>query len=70
MVGKQAAYHSLAEYHQSLLAKENKEFGEEIARLKVGADWILCNLTLALCENAAMTDVYMINVSKTVFKYI
>jgi programmed cell death 6-interacting protein len=33
--GKQAAYHALAEYYQSLQAKDAKDFGEEIARLRV-----------------------------------
>ena len=33
---KQAAYHAVAEYYQSMVSKESKEFGEEIARLKVG----------------------------------
>ena len=32
---KQAAFHSLAEYYQGQQHKANKEFGEEIARLKV-----------------------------------
>ena len=36
-VSKQAAYHALTEYYQSQMHKENKEFGEEIARLKVGS---------------------------------
>lgn len=35
VAGKQAAYHALAEYHQAMVAKEKKEFGEEIARLTV-----------------------------------
>jgi len=33
--GKQAAYHAIAQYYQSMMSKESKEFGEEIARLKV-----------------------------------
>lgn len=35
MSGKQAAYHAIAQYYQSMVAKESKEFGEEIARLRV-----------------------------------
>ena len=35
MAGKQAAYHGLAELYQSIVAKEAREFGVEIARLKV-----------------------------------
>ncbi len=35
VAGKQAAYHAMAEYHQAMVAKEKKEFGEEIARLTV-----------------------------------
>jgi len=34
--GKQAAYHAIAQYYQSMVSKESKEFGEEIARLRVG----------------------------------
>jgi len=34
--GKQAAYHAIAEYYQSMISKESKEFGEQIARLRVG----------------------------------
>ncbi|ELT89341.1 hypothetical protein CAPTEDRAFT_127570 [Capitella teleta] len=34
VAGKQAAFHSLAEYFESLKCKEKKEFGEELARLK------------------------------------
>ncbi|CAH1241324.1 PDCD6IP [Branchiostoma lanceolatum] len=34
LAGKQAMYHAQAEYHMSLLAKKNKNIGEEIARLK------------------------------------
>ena len=32
---KQAAYHAVAQYYQSMVSKESKEFGQEIARLKV-----------------------------------
>jgi len=32
--GKQAAQHAIAEFYQSMLAKDGKEFGEEIARLR------------------------------------
>ena len=35
VAGKQAAFHAIAEYQQSLQAKEAKNFGEEIARLRV-----------------------------------
>nr|CAD7425918.1 unnamed protein product [Timema monikensis] len=34
VAGKQAAYHGLAEYYGSLVAKNNKLIGEEIARLE------------------------------------
>ncbi|KAK2160065.1 hypothetical protein LSH36_141g09036 [Paralvinella palmiformis] len=34
VASKQASYHALAEYYQSLVHKEKKEFGEEIARLR------------------------------------
>nr|CAD7255905.1 unnamed protein product [Timema shepardi] len=34
VAGKQAAYHGLAEYYGSLVAKDNKLIGEEIARLE------------------------------------
>lgn len=34
VAGKQAGFHSMAEYHQSQVAKENREYGEEISRLK------------------------------------
>jgi len=34
IAGKQAAFHSIAEYYQSQVAKEAKDFGEEIARLR------------------------------------
>lgn len=43
---KQASYHALAQYYQSMVSKESKEFGEEIARLKVGH---LLTLLVALC---------------------
>ena len=33
--GKQALYHALAEYHQSLIAKASGAIGEELSRLKV-----------------------------------
>jgi len=35
VAGKQASYHAIAEYYQSMQAKEAKDFGEEIARLRV-----------------------------------
>lgn len=35
VAGKQAAYHGLTEYYQSLVCKANKSVGEEIARLEV-----------------------------------
>lgn len=34
VAGKQAAFHGLAEFYQSLVCKENKAVGEEIARLQ------------------------------------
>ena len=37
VAGKQAAYHAMAEYYQGVVAKEKKEFGEEIARLAVSS---------------------------------
>jgi programmed cell death 6-interacting protein len=39
VAGKQAAYHGLTEYYQSLVCKANKSVGEEIARLEVS--WLL-----------------------------
>ena len=33
--GKQSGYHAAAEFYQSQVAKESKDFGEEIARLRV-----------------------------------
>lgn len=33
--GKQAAFHGIAEYYQSLVSKDAKDFGDEIARLRV-----------------------------------
>ena len=35
VAGKQAAYHGLTEYYQSLVCKADKSVGEEIARLEV-----------------------------------
>jgi len=35
VAGKQAAYHGLAEYYQSLVCKADKSVGEEISRLEV-----------------------------------
>jgi hypothetical protein len=35
VAGKQAAYHGLTEYYQSLVSKADKSVGEEIARLEV-----------------------------------
>jgi programmed cell death 6-interacting protein len=35
VAGKQAAYHGLAQYYQSLVCNANKAVGEEIARLEV-----------------------------------
>ena len=35
VISKQAAFHSLAEFYQSLVCREAKEFGEEIVRLRV-----------------------------------
>jgi len=37
VAGKQAAYHGLTEYYQSLVCKANKSVGEEIARLEVSS---------------------------------
>lgn len=34
MAGKQAGYHAIAEYYQSLVCKSKKLVGEEIARLQ------------------------------------
>jgi len=33
--GKQASYHAVAQYYQSMVASESKEFGEQITRLRV-----------------------------------
>lgn len=35
IAGKQAGYRAMAEYYQSLVCKNNKLIGEEIARLEV-----------------------------------
>lgn len=35
IAGKQAGYRAMAEYYQSLVCKDNKMVGEEIARLEV-----------------------------------
>lgn len=35
MSGKQAGYHALAEFYQSLVCKTQKQVGMEIARLEV-----------------------------------
>ena len=48
VAGKQAAYHAVAEYYQGVVAKEKKEFGEEIARLAVSS--IQCGLKTMLIE--------------------
>lgn len=37
IAGKQAGYRAMAEYYQSLVCKNNKSIGEEIARLEVVA---------------------------------
>ena len=52
---KQASYHAVAQYYQGMVSKESKEFGEEIARLKVG-----CLLTLLVVVHVEqeMWDVY------------
>lgn len=52
MSSKQASFHALAEYHQSQLAKENKDFGEEIARLKV------CKTCLFTCFSEVHLSLY------------
>lgn len=36
--GRQAAFHGIAQYQQSLVSKEAKDFGEEIARLRHSKD--------------------------------
>lgn len=38
VAGKQAAFHGIAEYYQSLVSKEAKDFGDEIARLRHSKD--------------------------------
>jgi hypothetical protein len=43
VAGKQAAYHGLTEYYQSLVCKANKSVGEEIARLEVSRIHITFN---------------------------
>lgn len=35
IAGKQAGYRAMAEFYQSLVCKNNKSIGEEIARLEV-----------------------------------
>lgn len=35
VAGRQAAFHGIAQYHQSLVSKDAKDFGVEIARLRV-----------------------------------
>lgn len=40
VAGKQAAYHALAEYYQSLVCKSSKQIGEEIARLEHASELI------------------------------
>lgn len=35
IAGKQAGYRAMAEYYQSLVCKNNKSIGEEIARVEV-----------------------------------
>lgn len=35
IAGKQAGYRAMAEFYQSLVCKNNKMIGEEIARLEV-----------------------------------
>lgn len=37
IAGKQAGYRAMAEFYQSLVCKNNKSIGEEIARLEVTA---------------------------------
>ena len=41
VVMKQAAFHGLAEFYQSVVAQQTKSYGEEIARLQVSfvLDW-------------------------------
>jgi hypothetical protein len=43
VAGKQAAYHGLAEYYQSLVCKADKNVGEEIARLEVSTKLSGCH---------------------------
>jgi hypothetical protein len=43
VAGKQAAYHGLTEYYQSLVCKANKSVGEEISRLEVSCIYITFN---------------------------
>lgn len=38
VASKQAAYHALAEYHQSLVAKDTKDVGEELVRLRYASE--------------------------------
>lgn len=60
---KQASYHALAEYHQSQLAKENKDFGEEIARLKVCETFLFTyflDVHLSLCAYATLPTLFAV----------
>ena len=52
---KQAAYHAVAQYYQSMVSKESREYGEEIARLKVGH---LLTLLVGVCFEGDIQDVY------------
>lgn len=43
IAGKQAGYRAMAEFYQSLVCKNNKMIGEEIARLEVIAVALNCS---------------------------
>ncbi|ESO09518.1 hypothetical protein HELRODRAFT_185356 [Helobdella robusta] len=43
VAGKQSAYFAMAEYYQSQVSKESKDFGEEIARLKHSKELIMAS---------------------------
>ncbi|KAI0233522.1 Programmed cell death 6-interacting protein [Lamellibrachia satsuma] len=45
VAGKQAAFHALSEYYEALKCKEQKEFGEEIARLQYAKELIQASET-------------------------
>lgn len=49
IAGKQAGYRAMSEYYQSLVCKNNKLIGEEIARLEVMVDTSIYDNDFNLC---------------------